>query len=762
MNINDFKRIVVSFADSASDIEILKNGRINVIIRGELLTADLVVKEGELYVLETGIEMSAVKWISIRLAQLEQLADRIREYINPVSDFINPTGMLLDDVDIDPSEVEKPTDNVTTCLQLKLGRNTPGATDVVYLTSDAGEGKTTIINHLALQQANLFKTKNTTWLLVPIPLGGRPFLRFDDIVIASLVNRLRFRSFYYESFLELVKLGLIVPAFDGFEEMFMESSSGEALSATAQLITRLESHGNVLIAARKAYFDYKSFNSQAKLFDSIGSNSVSFSKISINRWSKEQFIEYGISRNIVDIEKIYDLVAGRLKDNNHPLLTRPVLVNRLLSVVPSEKDIINISSALESSTTYFPNFVEAIIKREAEYKWIDTSGEPFKPLLTVGEHYELLAAIAEEMWTTNTNSLDISVIDLIADLYCELKSFSVRTSRQIKERLKQHALLIRSVHNSNHLQFDHEEFQEFFLGLAFFNALKDKKVPEFKNLMRKGLIFTQTIEAITVYCKKDKPNLREVVELMNIIQYNEGPTSFVRENCGSLILKILSSEDASQVILDGYSFPANGLESIRLRNLVVRNSHFQITSIISSYLENCLFQKCSFDGIELEHESSTIEKVILKDCEVSAVQNKSKDLSYYDPFSIKNELVSIGFAYEITENTAAITNSAHETYLDNDLEIVQKALRRFVRGSHINDNVFKLKLGPKAPYFLEELLPILLEVNILAEIEYSGQGQKRRFKLATPFENISKALKESKGSFESFITILKRMNNYAQ
>jgi hypothetical protein len=758
MNIIDFKRILISFADSASDIEISKSGKMTAFIRGEVFSASIISKEGELYLLEDDKEIKAITWISVRLAQLEQLADRIKEYIQPVNDFINPTGMLLDDIEYDPSEREKPQDSVTECLQLKLGRKIPSTTDVVYLTSDAGEGKTTIINHLAIRQAELYKKKESQWLLVPIPLGGRPFLRFDDIVIASLVNRLRFRLFYYESFIELVKLGLVVPAFDGFEEMFMENSSGEALSATGHLMAKLESQGNVLIAARQAYFDYKSFNSQAKLFDTIGSNSVSFSKISINRWDKNQFIEYAFSRRIKDAERIYEIVASRLGEN-HPLLTRPVLVNRLLSVVPSADDLNNISSALDSSTEYFPNFVDAIIIREAELKWIDTSGEPFKPLLTVQEHYELLAIIAEEMWINSTNSLDLNIIDLLADLYCESKSFSVRISRQVKERLKQHALLIKSDQNSNHLKFDHEEFQEFFLGVSFFNSLKTKKIPEFKNLMRKGLIFDQTIDAITVYCKRDRLKLTDVIDLMNAVQANEGPTSFVKENCGNLILRILSSENSSGIVLDYYSFPANSLVSKNLNNLLIKNSHFQITSISSSSIENCIFDNCTFDGIEIDTDHLVLNNTVLKDSEISSVQNRTKDLTFYDPFHIKHELIDVGFVIESSSVEPEEEYPIEETELDEDLEIVQKALRRFIRGSHVNDNVFKLKLGPNAPYFLDNLLPVLLDAGILSEVEYSGAGQKRRFKLTTPFDRISKALKESKGNFGSFISKIKELNN---
>lgn len=179
--------------------------------------AKVISKDGVLFVQENDLGKSASNWIRNRIACLPQLADRIIDYIPSDKYFVNPCGRLLDELEYDPEEKEQEIPNTTSKLIEILSRKIPGTSSIVYLTSDAGEGKTTLINQLAHEQANNFKQKSDWLLLLPIPLGGRPFLRFDDIVIASIVNNLRFR-FYYESFIELVRLGFIVPAFDGFEE----------------------------------------------------------------------------------------------------------------------------------------------------------------------------------------------------------------------------------------------------------------------------------------------------------------------------------------------------------------------------------------------------------------------------------------------------------------------------------------------------------------------------------------------------------------
>lgn len=756
MNLEDLKRIIVSFADNESDV-IIDKGKILTQIREEPIEVTVQERDGELYCSENGKSERAIYWIANRLACLHQLADRILDYTIETKNFINPTGRLLTDVDIDPSETEKAIEDIPRVLSEIISQRIPGTSKVVYLTSDAGEGKTTLINQLARAQAKAYKSKQSRCLTVPIPLGGRPFLRFDDIVIASLVNRLRFRLFYYDSFIELVRLGLIIPAFDGFEEMFMESSTGEALSATGHLMSKLNSSGTILIAARKAYFDYKSFSSQAKLFDTIGANSVSFSKISINRWDKDQFIAYAKARGIENPSEVFEFVSKKLGGNSHPLLTRPVLVNRLLDVIHNTEDLDIISDSFNSTSYYFPKFVDTIIRREAETKWIDRSGEPYKPLLTVVQHYELLSVLAEEMWLNNTDTLQESVVDLISDIFCDSQGLSAFLSRQVKERLKQHALIVKADLSHNQFKFDHEEFKEFFLGFALFTKINLDRRLDVKHLLRKSVVYKQTVETVVSHIKGGGLKVAQVLELLNSIQHGEGPASFIRENNGSIIINLLEGySDSNTLLISSCLFPSNSLHGIHFKNTSFNDSYFQYTSLATAKITNSIFENCNFERIEIDPTRCRFEGVIFKNCEVVAVQNLQKDITYYDPLHIRHELETIGIKTVNTdEEEASQLELPIESEIDERLVLTEKALRRFLRSTYINDSIFRIRLGTKADLFVKTILPVLLEQNVLDEVEYIGSGQARRFKLMIPFERISQALSKCNGNFDKFIKLTK-------
>ena len=261
MHINDFKSIVETFADPGTEI-LYENAKTIFSVKGILLDVTITTKDGDVLVDDGTGTVSAGSWILKRLANLPLLASRLKESVGDTNLFVSPAATLLPSLEIRPDEtLTCTTDALTTTLQA-LTDTSPLETTILYITSNAGEGKTFLINQMAKEQAQRYLDRKANWLLVPIPLGGKHFLRFDDIIVGALQNRYRFPFLYYNSFLALVRMGVIVPAFDGFEEMFVESSSGEAFSAMGILVSALDSRGALVVAARKAYFEFESLRTQ--------------------------------------------------------------------------------------------------------------------------------------------------------------------------------------------------------------------------------------------------------------------------------------------------------------------------------------------------------------------------------------------------------------------------------------------------------------------------------------------------------------------
>lgn len=749
MNVNEFIKVVSTFADNPSNVTYSK-GTFLAEIRNNIISGKLRECDGTLYVKEDDIELEARQWIKERIAALPILAKCILEYIPKTNDFVDPSGQW------DDGEQFISVESCTETLSKNIKSDVPNTTQITYLTSDAGEGKTTIINELARKQAAKFKEGTSNWLLIPIPLGGRPFLRFDDITIASLVNTLRFRYFYYDSFIELIKLGLIIPAFDGFEEMFMQNSSGEALTATGELINMLDSKGSILIAARKAYFDYKSFKTQAKLYDSIH-ESVIFSKLAINRWEKSQFIEYAYLRKIKDVEKLYDKLVCGLNNPNHALLTRPVLSKKLLDIVETSSDLSSLFEKLSTAANYFPIFINSIIEREANEKWIDRSGEPFKPLISIPEHYNLLSLIAEEMWQNNTDALQESIIDFLAEIFCEQSDFNNHISRQVKERLKQHALIIKPSATNPIYKFDHEEFYHYFLGVSIANHIQKEHINNVKNILRKGSIPESIITSVVLYLKANyKGDIKNIIDVLEQCMRGENKYSYIKENAGYIIIKLLSKYESSiDIILSEYAFPSDALSGLMLSKIVFSQCYIQSTSLQNTQLTDCKFIGCQIDNLEIDDETTNIINTSLETCNISSIYNLSNDKGFYDNNTINQILRQKGFIFidQIQQNTGDVFE------YDEDLELTEKALRRFIRSnSPINDTIFLMRLGAKGDYFIKNILKDLIACNIVKEVPYTGSGQKRRYKLNVQFSDIESAFSQCNGAYQNFLDYFRYRN----
>lgn len=746
MTPNEFKRIVSRFSDVPQDV-ILSQGKIIAEIHGDLLEADLESRNNQLFVIENGVEYTPEQWIFIRVAKLPLLADRILSYIPAEPHFVPPEGIIRDQLDIAPADKDETANDALQSSIDILSRSVVGTTKILYLTSDAGEGKTTLINQIARKQAALYKANRAGWLLIPITLGGKPFLRFDDIIVASLANSLRFQYLFYDAFVELVKLGAIIPAFDGFEEMFVENATGEALSALGNVVSSLESQGNILISARKAFFEYNSFETQSKLFDSIGRDSVAFSRISLKRWNKQQFIEYASKNGVQDPQDIYTAIGSKLNDFSHPLLTRAVLVRRLIEVAREKEDRESLLDSLGGSPQdYFMQFVNAILTREVNFKWIDRSGEPHKPLLSIEEHHEILGMLAEEMWVSSSDSLKAEVIEFICEMFSESKKKPVQINRQIKERIKDHALIVQPNKNRSVYSFDHEEFKDYFLGEALGKRILEKNIFEVRSLIRKSNLPTQALETCILHIKRVGTDTESSLNLLIEICKTEGPTSFARENVGALVCGILNRIDANHSEIKNVIIPSNALSHKTLIRANFIDCYFQPQEIEGTKINECKFVDCNFERLELSHSRKTYSATI-ENCNIQSLI--VGDANVFEPARILHTLKEYGFEY--VGNTQQ--EISLEPVIDPEVELTERITRKFLRSTFINEEIIRQKLGHRSNEFESGILPRLLQNGIFEEVLYDGSGNQRRFRLTVPMASINNALKNCKGSFASFIKI---------
>lgn len=753
MHINDFKSIVTTFADPGTEL-LFDKTQIVISVNGDLITGNLSTSSGDVYVDEGSGAEPASKWILTRLARLPLLAARLRESIPVTEYFVSPAASLLPTLEKGPQEDAETTDDALTTTLKTIDNRSPLEATVLYVTSDAGEGKTSLINQLARTQAELYSKGRADWLVVPIPLGGRHFLRFDDITVGVLQNRYRFPFLYYNSFLALVKMGVIVPAFDGFEEMFVESSSGEALSAMGILVGSLDSQGAVMVAARKAYFEFENLRTQERLFDTIRTFSVGFAKLELKRWDKPQFIAYCNKRGIEDSEALYGRVSERLT-TNHALLTRAVLVKRLVDVAAKSSSLDELLEKLsKSGADFFAVFVRGLVEREANEKWIDRSGEREvgSPLITVNEHFELLSQIAVAMWEARVDYLKRDYLEFVADYFSESTGKNAFQAQQIRERIRGHAMLISSPNAPNAVEFDHDEFRLFFLGEGIASQVKplnERARADVFGAFRRGVLPRQAQHALVrALTRGSDANRIEVIKLLVAVSGMDAQASYTHENCGDIIIRLLNGVDGNELVIHSLTFGSDALRDKKLRGVAFEGCYFSETSMELTELSDCSFKDTRFAQLRL-YDSTSISNLKFANCTVDSLLFFDGHREFWDPSDIRIQLENLGVTYD--KPAAPSVGPAINGQPSPEIDDLEKLFRYFMRSTHISESVMLMKLGTRGKGFIDHTLPSLVRRQVMVEIENRGGGVQRRYRLGVPLQRLNSAISVARGSFGHFL-----------
>ena len=753
MQIPEFKSIVTTFADPGSEL-LFDNTDFGISINGDFITAKITAKMGDVYVDEGSGAVPASKWVLTRLARLQLLASRLRDTIPATEHFVSPAVSLLPTLEQGPDE--RPVlsnDGLKTALET-LDQPSPLETTVLYITSDAGEGKTSLINQLAREQAQRFIDNQSEWLLVPIPLGGRHFLRFDDITVGVLQNRYRFQSLYYQSFLALVKMGVIVPAFDGFEEMFVESSTGEALSAMGMLVGSLDSRGAMVVAARKAYFEFENLRTQERLFDTIKGYSVGFGKLELCRWAKPQFIDYCTKREVENPEELHRRVSERLSPN-HALLTRAVLVKRLVGEAKKSPSLDGFLDQLQKSgADFFSVFVRGLIEREATEKWLDRSGENEvgTPLLTVDEHCQLLSQIALSMWEGKVDYLKRDALEFVADYFCEMAKQNAFQAQQVRERMRGHAMLVTSANANQAVEFDHDEFRLYFLGEGIARQIRpmnNRAKAEVLGTFRRGQLPEDAALALFRGLTRDGTLDRvQAVRFLLEVASMDAQASYTHENTSEVIIRLLSGIDGNGLNIAGLSFGHDALRDKKITGVTFLNCYFSNTCLELAEIENCTFINCKFTQLRLTN-ITRLSGVVFQGCTVDALLLTDRNHEIWNPAEIRHQLEGAGVTFRDEVSTPAEPIPVRET----DLELVdlQKLLHYFLKSTTLGENMLRAKLSTRGQLFIDNTLPQFLRAKVITEVKNQGGGNQRRFRVGTTLQAINEALAVANGDFAQFL-----------
>ena len=137
------------------------------------------------------------------------------------------------------------------------------------------------------------------------------------------------------------------------------------------------------------------------------------------------------------------------------------------------------------------------------------------------------------------------------------------------------------------------------------------------------------------------------------------------------------------------------------------------------------------------------------DCRFHSVVPVHGDGAVFVLNAVVQILQQAGFTVEFS--TPQPDEEVHET--DEELIIVERMLRTFMRSSGVNENTLQKRLGAQAGPFFRDILPGLGSVVIVIEVPFTGRGSQRRFRLGVSLERLRELVEQCGGRYEEFLRL---------
>src|SRR4029079_3568837 len=138
-------------------------------------------------------------------------------------------------------------------------------------------------------------------------------------------------------------------------------------------------------------------------------------------------------------------------------------------------------------------------------------------------------------------------------------------TRQVRDRLKQHALLVNPGNNKREFSFDHDHFREFFLGEQLGSHIIARQISDIRKILRTDLLPAWTLDTAVGVIDAGKINAHIAVQLVLQVAQSERVSSYVRENAAGILIRLFE-RTTEPVSVPDLTFGADALAGRRLNN----------------------------------------------------------------------------------------------------------------------------------------------------------------------------------------------------
>lgn len=738
MDQSELEADLSAFADDEEEVMIGSDGTFIMFRNGAELTGRLLEDPaGNTVVERNGAIVPYRRFITHDLAGLPMLAERLIARRPPVDYFVDggaavhrPSGHSV-------------ADSSLAALRDECESMPTFAARVSFITADAGHGKTALLRQFQLEQARAFSEGRSGYLFWHVDLQGRQLLRLSEALMGDLGD-LRISGLWMPAIVRLIRQRALVLAIDGFDELAAEQGGTDALGALSALVAQLGGRGAVVAAARRTFFDTDDYLRRAGVMGRAIDSSCEFNQLSLKPWTRTEGVDYLTKATAPvsgDPERTYDEIVSELGgDVNHPMLTRPFLLAQIVralvvyGIQPS--DFIH---SADDSFSGVAAVVHAFVRREVADKW--KSRDTGEAYLSEEQHMQLLADVAEEMYRSQKERLDVEVIETIASLMLDQWEIDVSRRPQILEMVRMHVLLVRPDGNERARSFDHPEFRDYFIGYALHSHIEKVMSGGSPASLTQFLSIAQISDSTALYVcgmldRSDERVANFARSMEGALREDWRPT-FLQQNVGTLVPFMFGDRPEGEALEFAGKAVYSSLvfERSRLRRVSISNGSFVNASLCGVEWSQVALDGCHLGELVVD-ENSRFSDVRFANCKIDGlrVRSGSEEFGEYAPARIASQLESMGIELDMQ---ADLIGMLAEPDVDSEfVRVTRKFVRLFARATVVSDEQIKQRMRQDQHVVFSGVIPSLERAGLLKEKTWKGAGQHQAWNLNVRVDEI--------------------------
>lgn len=457
-------------------------------------------------------------------------------------------------------------------------------TRLLFVTANAGGGKSRVLRRLARTRAEACRSGKFGSLFLYVDAQGRALARLDEAIAIAFAD---LRSHvHYSALAALVRFGVIVPIIDGFDEL-LETAAVDSMSSLSRFLDDLEGEGKLIACARSAFYEQE-FARRAQGAPSKN-QSWTVQRVEIVGWDKQQQEQLvrerfraqgkaGEDTAVLNIRASLDRV-----DSSGIDLAKPFFVDALCNLFLDRRNV--------SSGAGVGLLVDAYVAREVDEKFLDKDG---KSLLSAEKLKQILTTIAYEMWLSETRSLTIGIVSEIMNTH-DVGEF---VDAKLRDPMVQRGRVLACLQASGEarVEFEHELFFDYFVACELADRVNNTgDLP----WMLACSSCSQSMADMTV--KQAEANglrARELVSLFGkVVDRTHSRAELIRENAGRLVAAALRRlvPEVKDLVVENVAFVDENFRDFTFSGCEMRRVLFR-----GCALENTVFRSSRFFDTDLE------------------------------------------------------------------------------------------------------------------------------------------------------------------